>query len=353
MRSRPQEAIATRFVEAPPTMRFHPAADLFPMMSPTELEALAKDIKVNKLADPIVVMREGSELVILDGRNRARACEMVGVAPEVTVWEGDDPIAFVVWRALNRARRLTPSQLVMIAAKAAKLISSTEEAAALFGASRRKVQRALTVLERGTPELIEAVAEGRISVTTAEEAARLIPSHEEQRRIVTKGADAVIARLAALRPSKPHRRQTFLHNGAPAKHVVDGVVRVKSSADPPKTNETRRELVARLSRQGFTVSDIAQQTGLSKNAIHHERRATAPAQPQLERNIYDLQAIAATWESKCEGPLDPRWLKATSAERAQYIAALEACRRASTRLIRRLNKDAKESDHEAPEVEAE
>jgi hypothetical protein len=49
----------------------HPAALAFPEMPAAELEELADDIKQNGLAHPIVLSADG---IILDGRNRLRAC---------------------------------------------------------------------------------------------------------------------------------------------------------------------------------------------------------------------------------------------------------------------------------------
>jgi hypothetical protein len=58
--------------------KVHPAADVFPMMSDEELDALGQDIKVNGL-------HWGSKIVftmddqLLDGRNRLEAMERAGV----------------------------------------------------------------------------------------------------------------------------------------------------------------------------------------------------------------------------------------------------------------------------------
>jgi hypothetical protein len=41
---------------------------------------------------------------ILDGRNRARACEALGIEPETRVYAGDDPVGFVISRNLHRRR---------------------------------------------------------------------------------------------------------------------------------------------------------------------------------------------------------------------------------------------------------
>jgi hypothetical protein len=64
----------------------HPAADLFPLMSPDELRELGEDIKKNGLRTPIILWAEGyadapddTEWQLVDGRNRLDAMELVGL----------------------------------------------------------------------------------------------------------------------------------------------------------------------------------------------------------------------------------------------------------------------------------
>lgn len=45
---------------------FHPLADIFPMLGPKELSALADDIAAHGQRDPIILLDD----MILDGRNR-------------------------------------------------------------------------------------------------------------------------------------------------------------------------------------------------------------------------------------------------------------------------------------------
>jgi hypothetical protein len=63
----------------------HPAAELFPMMSPDELRALGEDIKKNGLRSAIAVTYESTavKFFLVDGRNRMDAMALVGIAFEV------------------------------------------------------------------------------------------------------------------------------------------------------------------------------------------------------------------------------------------------------------------------------
>lgn len=84
---------------AGPNIPFHPLADIFPLIQGKEFVALKADIKANGALIPIV-MYEGK---ILDGRNRFRACQEVGVQPSFVDYAGDSP-AHYVW-SLNGPRR--------------------------------------------------------------------------------------------------------------------------------------------------------------------------------------------------------------------------------------------------------
>ena len=60
----------------------HPAADLFPLMSPDELKVLGEDIKAHGLTSPIVLWspkRRSGKIFLLDGRNRLDALERLGL----------------------------------------------------------------------------------------------------------------------------------------------------------------------------------------------------------------------------------------------------------------------------------
>jgi ParB-like chromosome segregation protein Spo0J len=59
-------------------IKVHPAADLFPMMSPEELRELGEDIKKHGMNVHIVITPD-DEGMLVDGRNRLAAMEMVGM----------------------------------------------------------------------------------------------------------------------------------------------------------------------------------------------------------------------------------------------------------------------------------
>jgi hypothetical protein len=61
-------------------IKVHPAADLFPMMSPEELKALGEDIKANGLRMPIETWfdEKAEEEWLIDGRNRLDALASLG-----------------------------------------------------------------------------------------------------------------------------------------------------------------------------------------------------------------------------------------------------------------------------------
>jgi ParB-like chromosome segregation protein Spo0J len=91
------------------SIEVHPSAAVFPMMTDDELADLAADIKENGLLHPIVRDADG---VLIDGRNRLRACEIAGVEPSFTTLNGHDATALIVSANLNR-RNLTKGQQAM------------------------------------------------------------------------------------------------------------------------------------------------------------------------------------------------------------------------------------------------
>jgi hypothetical protein len=97
------------------TLSIHPAAALFPPLDEGELQALADSIKSDGLNYPIVTDYEGK--ILLEGRNRLKACEMAGVKPHfVKLAKGKDPVDFILAANINR-RHMTKGAMALIVAK--------------------------------------------------------------------------------------------------------------------------------------------------------------------------------------------------------------------------------------------
>lgn len=176
-------------------LEYHPLADLFPMMSDAELRELADDIAENGQEESIKLY----EGMVLDGRNRHKACNLAGVEPHTEPFKGKDATKFVLSKNLKR-RHLTDSQRAMVAANLANLKHgqkksdrstdlSQSESAGKLSVSVESVKRAKQVIESGSASLIKAVEAGEVSVRSASVVAQLPKS--EQRAVVRAGPDAV------------------------------------------------------------------------------------------------------------------------------------------------------------------
>ncbi|WP_137887623.1 ParB/RepB/Spo0J family partition protein [Pseudomonas sp. 2FE] len=186
-------------------LEFHDYAKLFPLIVGEEYEALLNDIDMNGQRAPIIVY-EGK---ILDGRNRYRVCAELLLTPKIEEFEGDDALGYVLSLNLYR-RQLTVAQRALIAAELSSLRGSKaitvdldnaqendveaarmaiEEAAKVLGISPRSVSSACKVVRDGTQELLDAVKSGSVSVSAAEQVAKL--DKGAQQELCTRGPKAI------------------------------------------------------------------------------------------------------------------------------------------------------------------
>jgi hypothetical protein len=157
--------------------KVHPLADLFPLLAPDDLQALADDINEHGLINPIVVGPDGT---LIDGRNRLKACEMAGVAPVFELLEDVDTEAFI-WSVNAKRRQMTKSQVAMVAAMGLSTasIESTGgrpnegkgNAAKAAGVSPQRLSLALLVKQHAA-DLAQLVIDGSITLDAAYEQAK-------------------------------------------------------------------------------------------------------------------------------------------------------------------------------------
>jgi ParB-like chromosome segregation protein Spo0J len=226
-------------------LKAHPYAEQFQLMEGAEYERFKRDLGRNGLIDPITV-HDG---VILDGRNRYRACRELGIEPRTVPWSGPGSIlAFVLSRNVHR-RGLRKSQSAMSAAGLASLgrgrprkNSSIErisqaEAAEAVGVSLAQVKRAATVLACGDPALADMVRRGRASVGAAADVAAMPAA--ERAALVARGPEAI-----------KNRRQDA--GGAPPAEPTP-----RSEADAPRA---RSEVVADSAPAAAPADEPASET---------------------------------------------------------------------------------------------
>lgn len=86
---------------------WHRYAAVFPLLDDDKIASLAADIKANGLKSPIVLF-EGK---VLDGRNRATACNLAGITPRYEEFKGTKQEALAhVWSLNFERRHLDPGQ---------------------------------------------------------------------------------------------------------------------------------------------------------------------------------------------------------------------------------------------------
>lgn len=189
----------------------HPYAMVFPPMKADDSAALIEDIGRVGLREPIILYNGA----ILDGRNRYRACINAAVKPHFTTFEGTDDEALDLVFSKNFARRhLDESQRAMVSARrsqmmaeraakeeanfvanlpqksgrgrpskgAGAVVNSDKAAAKSANVSERSTRKARKVIDKGTPELVAAVDDGKLSVDAAAKIADLPP--DEQKHVL-------------------------------------------------------------------------------------------------------------------------------------------------------------------------
>ena len=167
-------------------MKPHRLAEYFPKLEGDEFEQLVKDIDEFGQLEPIIVL----DNQILDGVNRYRACQELGIKPKTIKFNGGDPLRYVISANIRR-RHLTQSQKAILALELLPLFEedakkrqstskpgkrggqslgtkvhkekSSEGVAKIFGITERHVVRAKRI-QQEAPERLHEIRAGKASV---------------------------------------------------------------------------------------------------------------------------------------------------------------------------------------------
>jgi hypothetical protein len=247
---------------------FHPLANIFPLMSEEEIDALGADMLANGQHVSIALFEEK----ILDGRNRYLACMRNGIEPRFINQLPADPVAFVASANLRR-RHLDASQRAMIAARLATLrdgqhkvrpegeaAKTQQEAAKTLKVGKRSVERGRVVQEQGVPDLVAAVDKGDVKVKPAAEFAQATPPLDQARLIAEHGSPA--AAVQATVKAKADRAMSKMPRpGANPKPAAD-----RAEAGP-SLKAARRDYVDAIKAANLSVAQVGQELGRLREAL--------------------------------------------------------------------------------------
>ena len=170
----------------------HPAAEIFPMMPPAELQKLADDIKENGQEYAVVIDKQG---LLIDGRNRVAACDIAGVPVSLDEWDETlDPVTYVIQLNLLR-RQLDIGQRAAVGVRIAKAREkgnkhsgakgrAYDAVSGELGVSRASIQRAVDIMQYA--DLEEKLDAGGANVTALYKEAK--DRREEEAKKATEAA---------------------------------------------------------------------------------------------------------------------------------------------------------------------
>lgn len=254
-------------------MKEHELAEIFPLLEGEEFDKLVESIEENGQREPIILC-EGK---ILDGMNRQRACEKLGINPIYkNLPEDDDPLDFIIDMNIRR-RHLNQGQKAFIAAKllpyfekkarqrqatslsmGERLRSSkkieegkdhlaSEDAAQEVGINARQVQKAKRI-EQDAPEKVVDIVSGKTTLNAVDSELRKAKAEEIAQENKEKG----ITKEKEKRESKEYKAyleatKTYKHELEIAiSYAGDGLLPPESRGFINKRHEEIYELMAKL-----------------------------------------------------------------------------------------------------------
>lgn len=205
-------------------LKNHPAADAWPMMDDERFGELLADIEANGQREPITLC----DGMILDGRNRYRACVKLGINPITREHEGD-PWAFA-W-SLNGARR------DLDATVRALIFKRCEDGSAKW------TKRLSKIAEEGNRKKSEAAREQHAK-STPRRGETLVPSHNDMAPKRSKANVALPQRAAEAKvsPATMARADQIAKRPDLERKVVEGEMKPAEALREIRSEKRRKQL---------------------------------------------------------------------------------------------------------------
>lgn len=233
------------------------------MLTGPDYDAFVEDIKTHGLLDPLTLTPDG---LLLDGKVRLKICEQLKIEAKTVVYDGD-PVAYTISK--NQARRhLSPVEKAFVAARLSKLPHGGDRGNQHTGGKRpsgrlpldqqkqdniadmlktppRTLRRAKAVLDKGTPEVIKLVEEGKVSLNAGDAYVQNTPKEEQQ-------ADPEVIKQATRKNTNSGGTTSKAKPEPKAKPETDDEKMSKRSGGPQLARA--REIVRPLLMAGKSIS---------------------------------------------------------------------------------------------------
>ncbi|CAB5555535.1 ParB/RepB/Spo0J family partition protein [Stutzerimonas stutzeri] len=284
---------------------YHPYSNIFPLISGEEYVALREDIKASGQREPIV-LHEG---MILDGRNRYRCCNELGIEPVFEQYTGSDPLHYVLSLNLYR-RQLSTAQKALIAAELSSLgLNQTEseeepsadslnleEASKIMAISPRSISSARRVIRDASDQLIGAVKEGSVSVSAAELVSRL--DKEKQDELCAQGSRAIAEAAKQIREEgKGKGRGKPKQNAKEQPPSIITPATLTLQTEPPLVEDDLDEGICQPQQKGsstkllFELAESSMELGLEVESLVNQVLDEVEAGLDMQLLIYTGEAM--------------------------------------------------------------
>jgi N6-adenosine-specific RNA methylase IME4 len=243
-------------------LRFHPVANIFPLMKGEEFDKLVESIRTNGLLNPIWLHPDDGS--VIDGKNRYNACPVAGVEPRYETWAGKGSlVAFVV--AQNRDRRhlsatdralLGKELLPLIAAKAKERMRQSP------GRPKKGQEKGTQKVEqvsRRKNESLAAAKAAKLAGTNRQYISDLLTMERDAPTVYAKVKNREIDLREAKQEIKEQKKQAVVEQiKQETKPLPDGPFRVQA-VDPPWRYESRADDITHRARNPYpdmTIDEI-------------------------------------------------------------------------------------------------